>query len=81
MNLSKDRDMFDLMGNLSQNGKSRFWRELNRVLRILDKDLHEKLDERKEQGETIDSSPMVHQRQTDFGRFSLEKAYQQFKRH
>ena len=38
MDLSNDREMFDVVGRLSPIGMSRFWRELNRAVRIREKE-------------------------------------------
>ena len=82
VNLSKDRDMFDLNGNLSQNGKSRFWRELNRVIRIFDKSLHSAdtpAAEKQTSSHRLSLAKPTHRSSSDFERLSVERAFHQFK--
>ena len=82
LEIARDRDLFDLAGRLSVTGMSRFWREVNRNMRLLEKEDHHKDEQTPEPVKTnnLPEHSKSNQQLQYHRQLSLERAYHQFKR-
>ena len=88
LEIPADKDLFDLSGHLSINGQSRYWRELTRMMRMLDKEEYKcrmcqaRFEADQERNQTNyhpnDQLRRTNIRTQDFRTLSLDKSYHQF---